>query len=195
MHCPLAYRPVAYASGSLGLESDMGPLAYFISLTTYGAWLHGRSPGSVDREHNVPGTPYLPPDADLERQMRSEMRQAPYVLDEVRRQVVLRTIKEVAAHRRWKLWAVHVRSNHVHVVVTAACRPEKVMTDLKAWCSRRLREACNESSDRDRWTQHGSTRYLNSETSVDAAVKYVIDDQGEPMELYDSRKDLHEPEA
>ena len=133
--------------------------------------------------------------------MRSAMRQEQYVLDQVRRQVVLRTVKEVAAHRQWNLWAVHVRSNHVHVVITATCKPEKIMADLKAWCSRRLREACNEPSDRDRWTQHGSTRYLNDENSFHAAVNYVIDEQGEPMELYDGRREpnpnerwcLHEP--
>jgi REP element-mobilizing transposase RayT len=170
----------------------VAPLAYFITFSTYGAWLHGRAQGSVDHEHNVPGTPFLPPDALVEREMRTAMRQEAYALDKMRRSIVLRTIKEVAAHRKWKLWAVHVRTNHVHVVITAECRPEKVMADLKAWCSRRLREACGESSDRDRWAQHGSTRYLNNETSVSAAVKYVIDDQGEPMDVYDSR---NEPEA
>jgi hypothetical protein len=116
------------------------------------------------------------------------MRQEPYVLDEVRRRIVLRTIQEVAAHRGWNLGAVHVRSTHVHVVITASCRPEKVMIDLKAWCSRRLREACKETADRDRWTQHGSTRYLNDEESFVAAVKYVLDNQGDPMELYDGRE-------
>jgi REP element-mobilizing transposase RayT len=171
----------------------MAPLAYFITFTTYGGWLHGRAPGSVDRAHNIPGTPFLPPDEDSERKMRAAMRQEPYVLGKLHRQVVLRTIKEVAAHRKWKLWAVHVRSNHVHVVITADCKPEKVMADLKAWCSRRLREACEESSDRDRWTQQGSTRYLNDEKAFDAAVNYVIGDQGDPMELFDGRID--EPEA
>lgn len=176
----------------------MAPLAYFITFTTYGTWLHGRAPGSVDREHNVPGTPFLPPDDETERKIRSTMRQPPYVLDEGRRRVVLRTIREVAAHRRWVLWAVHVRSNHVHIVITAECKPEKVMADLKAWCSRRLRESFQESADRDRWTQHGSTRYLNDETAVDAKVKYVIEEQGEPMERYDHRcatNSVNEPEA
>jgi REP element-mobilizing transposase RayT len=173
----------------------MSPLAYFITFTTYGTWLHGRAPGSVDRGHNLPGTPLVSPDPDREQKMHSAMRQEPYILDGAQRRVVLNTIKEVAAHRRWKLWAVHVRSNHVHLVITAACKPEKVMADLKAWCSRRLREACNETSDRDRWTQHGSTRYLNDEPSFPAAVKYVLDEQGEPMELYDGRKEPDEPEA
>jgi REP element-mobilizing transposase RayT len=171
----------------------MSALAYFITFTTYGGWLHGRASGSVDRAHNVPGTPFLPPDESLEREMRAAMRQDPYMLDELRRQVALRTIKEVAAYRKWKLWAAHVRSNHVHVVIAADCKPEKVMADLKAWCSRRLREACNESSARDRWTQHGSTRYLNDEKSLESAVTYVIDEQGEPMAVFDGR--VNEPEV
>jgi REP element-mobilizing transposase RayT len=173
----------------------MAPLAYFITFTTYGTWVHGRAPGSVLRGHNTPGTPLLPADVNLEHDMTSALRQEPYVLDPPRRSVVLRTIQEVAAYRHWKLWAVHVRTNHVHVVITAACKPEKVMADLKAWCSRRLREAFNESSERDRWTQHGSTRYLNDESSFNGAVKYAIDDQGDPMELYDARKAINEPEA
>src|ERR1700733_6911551 len=105
----------------------MTPLAFFITFTTYGAWLHGRQQGSVDREHNVLGPPFLPDDREREASNRNAMRQEPYTLDEPRRRVVLRTIREVAHHRKWKLWAVHIRSNHVHVVITADCKPEKVM--------------------------------------------------------------------
>src|SRR5689334_19582045 len=103
------------------------PLAYFLTFTTYGTWLHGRDSGSVDSEHNAPGTPFLPSDPQREAFQRRALRQPPYVLDEARRAVVLRTIREVARHRRWKVWAVHVRTAHVHVVVTAGDRPEKVM--------------------------------------------------------------------
>ena len=38
------------------------PLAFFITFTTYGAWLHGDDAGSVDRDHNEPDTPLLPAD-------------------------------------------------------------------------------------------------------------------------------------
>lgn len=166
------------------------PLAYFITFTTYGTWLHGRAPGSVDRQHNVPGTEFLPVNSQLEAARRKSMRQPPYVLDAPRRDVVLRTIREVAKHRKWRLWAVHVRSNHVHVVITAADKPEKVMSDLKAWASRRLREACGEDADRDRWTQHGSTRWINDESSLESAIVYVVDEQGEPMAFYDGRHEM-----
>lgn len=168
------------------------PLAYFITFTTYGTWLHGRNPGSVDREHNAPGTQLLDANPAVELANRRHLRQEPYILDKSRRAVVLRTICEVAKHRGWKLWAVHVRSNHVHVVVTATPKPEKVMSDLKAWASRRLREEFGESSDRDRWTQHGSTRWIDTEDSLAAAIAYALEQQGEAMASFDSRS---EPEA
>ena len=149
------------------------PLAYFITFTTYGTWLHGRAPGSVDRFHNEVGTPFLPPDEERERAERDGLAEPPYLLDEARREIVLQTILEVARHRGWTLWAVHVRSNHVHIVVTADARPEKVMSDFKAYASRRLREQFDEPGDRTRWTQHGSTLYLWSDEQVGAKVEYI----------------------
>jgi REP element-mobilizing transposase RayT len=171
-------------------------LAYFLTFTTYGTWLHGRQPGAVDRQHNQPGTPFLPADERREAARRGQMRQAEYLLDADRRAVVLQTILEVSRHRGWKVWAVHVRSNHVHVVVSAAATPEKVMSDFKAWASRRLRERFAEEADRDRWTQHGSMKYLWDEQAVAAATAYVIDGQGEPMARFDGRTaPQSEPEA
>lgn len=170
------------------------PLAYFITFTTYGKWLHGREPGSVDREHNKPGTPFLPGDAEWEQIARAQLRQPEYRLDAERRAVVLETIIEVARHRNWKLWVVHVRSNHVHIVVSATDRPEKVMADFKAWTSPRLREAFGEDTDRDRWTQHGSTKYLWTDGAVRDCVEYVVKEQGERMAVCDSRASS-EPEA
>ena len=109
------------------------PVAYFLSFTAYGTWLHGRDPGSVDRDHDAYGSPVLPPDPGRERAEQTQLRDPPYRLDADRRAAVLSTVAEVAAHRRWQLWAAHVRTNHVHVVLTARDKPEKVMSDLKAY--------------------------------------------------------------
>ena len=38
------------------------PLAFLITFSTYGAWLHGKEVGSVDRDHNEPETPFVPAD-------------------------------------------------------------------------------------------------------------------------------------
>src|SRR6516225_9851698 len=106
------------------------PLAYFITWTCYGSWLHGRAPGSVDAEHNRFGDPVLPPDPEWETEMRRQLVESPYRLDQPQRQVVLRTIQEVSHHRGWRLIAAHLRSNHLHVITHAECGPDKVMEDF-----------------------------------------------------------------
>ena len=120
------------------------------------------------------------------------MKQPEYRLDAGRRDVVLKTIREVSLHRKWKLWAVHVRTNHVHSIVTGTPKPEKIMGDFKAWCSRRLREAFEEPAERERWTEHGSNPYLWTEEVLRAKIDYVLNGQGEPMARYDGSS---EPEA
>ena len=35
------------------------PLAYFITFTCYGTWLHGNKETAVDRDHNIPQTPFF----------------------------------------------------------------------------------------------------------------------------------------
>src|SRR5436305_7570828 len=103
------------------------PLTYFITFSTYGAWLHGRERGSVDKQHNQFDAPLLPPDPAHEGAMRAHMRDPPYTLGPDRRAVVLCTIREVARHRGWTFHTCHVRTTHAHTVVTADATPEKVM--------------------------------------------------------------------
>jgi REP element-mobilizing transposase RayT len=176
----------------MGDVMESSPLAYFITFSTYGAWLHGRDCGSIDKLHNEFGTPFLEPDAKREEAEMTNMREPTYQLNLERRRVVLATVREVCRHRGWKLWACHVRTTHVHVIVSANAKPEKVMNDLKAYASRRLKEQLHESADAKRWTQHGSTRYLWKEHEVAAKVEYVLNGQGEPMERFDGTS---EPEA
>ena len=160
------------------------PLAYFITWTCYGTWLHGRAPGSVDAEHNRWGDPVLPPDPEREAEILSRLAEPAYCLDAPSRQVVLRTLQEVSSHRGWRLLAAHVRSNHLHVIVHAQCTPDKVMADYKAYCTRRLREAGFEPDRCHRWTENGSKRYLWKPEPLQAAMRYVLDEQGEPMEVF-----------
>ncbi len=180
--------PSAHVAKERGGEYAPGsvPLAYFITFVCYGTWLHGDERGSVDREHNLPGTPYLPPDAERVRAEQELMDQPPYELDDRRREVVLKTIQEVCAHRGWSLLAAHARSKHVHVVVQAVAKPEKVMNDFKAYASRRLTEAGLDDRDRKRWARHGSTRYLWKQEHVEAAIRYVVHEQGQPMAVFEN---------
>jgi REP element-mobilizing transposase RayT len=75
-------------------------------------------------------------DADPKRaSVESEaMVQAPYLLDEGARAVVLEALQEVCTHRRWNLLAAHVRTNHVHVIVEGEVKPDKVIERFQIVC-------------------------------------------------------------
>ena len=161
------------------------PLAYFLTFTTYGTRLHGDDRGSVDRDHNGYGTPLLPPDPFARNAARRMMTQEPYLLDEPRRNLVRDAIVEECRFRGWDLLALHVRTNHVHVVVTAERAPDFVTRACKANASKRLNRAGFECRDRHRWTDGGSTKYLWREDAVEEKVAYTLHEQGEPMAVYD----------
>jgi hypothetical protein len=42
---------------------------------------------------------------------------------------------------------------------------------------------------RKRWTRHGSTRYLWTPDQVEAAIRYVLGQQGDVMEVFLARRD------
>jgi len=162
------------------------PLAYFITFTTYGTWLHGRDPGSVDELHNQFDTPFLQAASNREAKNRERMSQPPYLLDDQRRSIVRDAIVAECQFRDWSLLALHVRSNHVHMVVSAVADPETIMRMAKSHASRCLNRAGFESADRKRWTTHGSTRYIWNEKELEDRIIYTLDGQGEPMQTHRS---------
>ena len=107
-----------------------------------------------------------------------------------RRDVVLTSLRERCAERRWSLWAAHVRTNHVHLVVEAEAHPERIMNDLKSFASRCLNQKGLDEPDRKRWARHGSTRWLWKRDEVSAAIRYVVDGQGDPMSVFQLAKPI-----
>ena len=153
-------------------------LAYFITFHTYGTWMHGSEQGSVDHLHNQFGQPTLDPDPGREQAESAHARQDALLLDTPRRLAVDASIREVCEHRHWTLHELNVRSNHVHVVVSAPVPPERVMGDFKSYATRRLRsDGFVKESDKV-WTRHGSTRYLWKPDALVDACNYVRDAQG-----------------
>jgi REP element-mobilizing transposase RayT len=106
-------------------------------------------------------------------------------MDRSRREVVLAALLERCQQRQWTLLAAHVRTNHVHMVVEAEARPERVMNDVKSYASRRLNQMRLDEPARKRWARHGSTRWLWKPEHVSAAIRYVVDEQGEAMAVFE----------
>ena len=161
-------------------------LAFFTTFTTYGTWLAGSSKGkgSVDRQHNKHGTPFIVPDERREQASQDAMSQPAYTLSEAERDIVCQAIVDLCLEKGWDLLAVHVRSNHVHFVVSADRDPGRLMSNLKARASRDLSRAGHGDQDRRRWTRHGSTLHLFHSADVAARVNYTLDQQGIRMARY-----------
>jgi REP element-mobilizing transposase RayT len=162
-------------------------MTYLITFTAYGCHLHGDESGSVDRGHNLPGNRVLDTDPQRESAEIARMNQMPYQLDTSRHQIVLAAIRERCTSQSWHLFAAHVRATHVHLVIDADSHPNRIMNDLKPFASRCLNRSGLESPLRKRWTRHGSTRWLWRPESVSAAIRYVIDEQGVPMAVFEIR--------
>ena len=162
------------------------PLAYFITFTCYGTWLHGDKSTSVDRQCKTFGTDFLIQNPMRANLVKKHMSEQPYLLDSSRRNIVLNAIKEVCFYRKWTLLAAHVRTNHVHIIVHAMVSPHQIMNTIKVYASRHL--SLSKLDDRvNRWTRHGSTRYLWKEENVEATIRYVVHEQGKPMAFFENK--------
>lgn len=168
------------------------PLAYLITFRCYGTWLHGDERGSMNRKQNRYGTARIQRNAKLERAEAAQLKSKAIELDARQRPVVEEAIREVCAFRRYALRAINVRTNHVHAVVSAACKPEPVMKTFKSYATRGLRDAGLLTADVKPWVRHGSTRYLWKERDVERALEYVLYGQGDDLESWDD-EELNEP--
>ena len=128
-------------------------MRYFITFACYGGHLHGDESGSVDRNHNLPGGRLLEADPYRVAAERQSMTQTQYLLDRDSRAVVLQALLEVCSHRGWGLLAAHVRTHHVHAVVEAEVRPEKIMNDFQSYASRGWNQLGRDGSERKRWAR------------------------------------------
>lgn len=158
---------------------DQTPIAFFITFRTYGSWLHGDERASVDRFHNKYGTPKLAPNWLREQFETGLLKMPPVRLSPIQRKVVAEAIRETCKKQNWGLWARNVRTNHVHVVVTANCNSKTVRSRLKAGATKLMRERRCWNRKESPWADKGSRRKIFNRKSLIAAIEYVLYDQGE----------------
>jgi REP element-mobilizing transposase RayT len=165
----------------VGSITQPGPLAYFLTWTTYGSWLPGDERGWVDGRGGMHA-------AERSRAVaaRKSMKESAVFFAGSQRVAVEQAIAAHCGTRGWHLHAVQCRTQHVHVVVTAVtASPEEVLRQLKAWCTRALRRVAGESgadSVRRRWwTEGGSRRQVFREGDLASVIAYVTECQGTPI--------------
>jgi len=168
-------------------EENEFPLAYLITVRTFGTWLHGDERHSVDRcENGIYGTPDIPPNEKLLETMKSELKQPAVILNKLQRKTIESAIKQLCEKRKYYLQAINVRTNHVHVVVSAQAKPERIADAFKAFSTKKLREENLFSKELQIWSRGRSRRYLWKPLHVELAIDYVLYGQGDlPFQIKD----------
>lgn len=147
-------------------------VAYFFTIVTYGTWLPGDERGWIEFKHG-----WQLPNAIKELESYAKMNEDICYLSVDQRRIVEAQIAETCSFRNWQLLACNCRSNHVHFVVGAShVTPKKIRQDIKAWCTRRLKE--HSPTDRENWwTERGSIRWIFKEEDLEQVILYVTEAQ------------------
>ena len=146
-------------------------LGYLLTWTTYGTWLPGDRRGWVDR-HRTHGGVVEPPAAPLRVSAHQALAEPPFLMGTQMRRLVEQAIRTICDQRDVHVWALDVRSNHVHAVVIApAFGPADLVGLMKTYATYALRGVARR---KHYWTRYGSTRYLNTQASLEGAIRYVL---------------------
>jgi len=145
------------------------PQAYFITFTVYGTFLQGDA-----RLWRSRGKGSQPTQPLLEQWHRDRLKYDVILLGKDQRSAVENEIARLCDFRKWKLWNTNVRSNHVHIVVSA---PEyngaKVRDQIKANCTRVIRQGWPVFINRPVWTVGGDWQCVNSEDELEQVILYT----------------------
>jgi len=153
------------------------PLAFLLTWTTYGTWLHGDERGSFNAYGN-----FIPATSILRAKAVAAMSEDAVILTDEQRKIVDARLLELCCLAGWCLHARNVRTNHVHAVVSASLAGEALRSRLKAGCSMSLSEhaglvIAGKNGARKWWTQKGNIVEIWSERHLEEEIKYVNEGQ------------------
>ena len=148
------------------------PLAFHITIGTYGARPPGSERPHVDMAHNVYGEPLAPTDPVRAAAARVRMTHDAVAMTADQRREVQSAVADVAARYGWTVHAVAARSDHTHVVVTADRDGQALRDAIKAVASRWLNKRFG---SRPWWAENGSVKYIWTADYLATATQYVED--------------------
>jgi len=156
-------------------------IAYLLTWTCYGTWLHGDERGAVDRKAGKPFRKFVPPDPRFEALRRDQLQHPAVLITPPMRRVIREAIEQDCEYRKRWLFALNVRTNHVHVVIANAAPAHRMLHALKAISTRRLRAVGLTQPDQPVWTSGGSKTWLLDKEELEDAIHYVKHEQGNPL--------------
>ncbi|MGL6193862.1 MAG: transposase [Thermoguttaceae bacterium] len=128
---------------------------------------------------NTPHTPFAQNLPKLTKYIETQMKARAVLLTASQAEELLLQMIETSNYRNWNMAVAAIMANHFHVVVESpkATEYETLLKDIKSYGSRRLNAKFGE---RRWWTSGGSARPLYTDTAIQAAMRYVLN-QSHPL--------------
>jgi REP element-mobilizing transposase RayT len=175
---------------------------WLVTSTFYGQWLPGDERGSVTnvrerrageerfgvrREHSQYGQPFELAMPSLKQAAIAQLKGPPVSVDLAQAEQLLDQFLETAAYRGWKLHAVSIMTNHIHLVVETppGVGKSQLLRDFKGYSSRRLNRLFGERIAGTWWSDGGSGRLVKNLAS---AVYYVCHRQPWPLVVWSRQR-------
>ena len=99
------------------------------------------------------------------------------MLNPAQRNRVAAVCHDHAGIRGWKLHAINVRSNHVHVAVTADKGSHTVRDQFKANATRVLRQMPDAITNDKVWTRGGDCTVIDGDEGLRRVIEYIMEEQ------------------
>lgn len=140
-------------------------LGYMITFTTYGTWLQGDERGYVKK-----GRIY-PENKVLKRTNQQLQLQQTVILSKNQRQIVRNAILKEASTQKQQIYALSVKSNHIHIVVQNSRQP---VSKIVAYYKKAARIALKAAGHNGKlWTRGYDKRFCFDKESLEQRIKYV----------------------
>ena len=145
--------------------------AHFLTWTTYGSWLPGDQRGWIDR-HNQGSIQNSDP--GWETLARKLMKETSVILNKQQRAIVHSSISRTCNLRSWKVHALAVCSNHIHVLISCPDKTgSQLLSTLKAHCTRVLKGHSGKTQRMHWWTRSGNVRSIFRKESLNMVIEYI----------------------
>jgi REP element-mobilizing transposase RayT len=149
------------------------PTAYMLTWTTYGTWLPGDDRGSFDSHGN-----FISPDDEGRAAAEAAMTEDAVRLSDEQRAILDARLVELCDLGGWQLHSRNVRTNHVHLVVSAPLDRKVLRAKLKAGCAMTLSthagiQPADKKGAKKWFTQKGNIVEIWTERHLQAAIRYT----------------------
>lgn len=149
------------------------PLAYHITVGTYGTRLHGDSRGTVDRSMNHHREPIIGRDEVWRREEESLLAFAPVILTVPQRGVIEAILPEICVKGGWQYHIAAVQPDHMHVLLSSPQEGKAVRRLLKRWVSQAISEKWPLEPGRLWWAECGSIKWIWTRDYFDNVFEYI----------------------